>query len=98
MRSPDLVDWHQDLVYNSMWSLLVEVERWNKTVDNGEGGKKIERVLMTGLATGVGNISAPKCAQQMILAVKHFANGIPERVVWSNAGKFIREVNGTVGM
>jgi hypothetical protein len=29
MRYPVDVRWHQDLVYNAVWSLLVEVGRWN---------------------------------------------------------------------
>jgi hypothetical protein len=29
MRYPVDVRWHQDLVYNAVWSLLVEVRRWD---------------------------------------------------------------------
>jgi len=29
MRFPVDVRWHQDLVYNAVWSLLVEIRRWN---------------------------------------------------------------------
>jgi len=53
-----------------MWSLLVQLEIWNEKVDNEE--KKINKVLMTGLGTGVGKIPPAVCARQMALAVKHF--------------------------
>ena len=70
MRYPEEITWHKDIVYNTMWSLLVELENWNKQVDDEE--KKIKKVLMTGLGTGVGKIPAADCARQMALAVKHF--------------------------
>ncbi|KAH9913730.1 uncharacterized protein B0H18DRAFT_158211 [Fomitopsis serialis] len=73
MRYPVDVSWHEDLVYNTMWSLLVEVERWNESVNRGEReGESIRKVCMTGLATGVGGVRKEVCARQMILAVKHF--------------------------
>lgn len=70
MRYPEEMTWHKDIVYNTMWSLLVELENWNKKVDDEEN--KIKRVLMTGLGTGIGKIPAADCARQMALAVKHF--------------------------
>ncbi|CAA7261938.1 unnamed protein product [Cyclocybe aegerita] len=78
MRTPEDVSWHQDLVYNSMWSLLATVARWNET----HAEEKIERVLMTGLATGQGGFTVEKCAEQMMLAVKHFTEGLPEHFKW----------------
>jgi len=36
-----------------------------------------------GLATGCGNVSAERCAQQMMLAVRHFAQGVPESANWT---------------
>ncbi|KAJ3505092.1 hypothetical protein NLJ89_g7598 [Agrocybe chaxingu] len=78
MRTPEDVSWHQDLVYNSMWSLLVAVSRWNEIHPE----EKIERVLMTGLATGQGGFTAEKCAEQMMLAVKHFTEGLPGHFKW----------------
>lgn len=69
MRHPEELTWNKDIVYNTMWSLLVELESWNKKVDDE---KKIKKVLMTGLGTGVGKIPAATCARQMALAVKHF--------------------------
>lgn len=70
MRYPEELTWHKDIVYNTMWSLLVELEHWNKKVD--DEGKKIKKVVMTGLGTGCGKIPAALCANQVALAVKHF--------------------------
>ncbi|KAI6039749.1 macro domain-like protein [Pisolithus marmoratus] len=70
MRYPEELQWHKDIVYNTMWSLLVQLETWNGKVEDEE--KKIKKVLMTGLGTGVGKISPAVCARQMALAVKHF--------------------------
>jgi hypothetical protein len=85
MRVPDVIDWHLDLVYNLTWSLFVEIERWNASIGSS-GNKKIESVLLCGLGTGTGNISAVRCAQQMILAVKHFYfdEPLPDHPRWSH--------------
>ncbi len=100
MRYPVDVRWHQDLVYNAVWSLLVEVRRWNaKLLARGPRdiqGKTIERVLMTGLGTGYGNVSAVRCAQQMVLAIRHFAQGVPEEANWEDVHSLIQEVNVTL--
>ncbi|KAH7929074.1 macro domain-like protein, partial [Leucogyrophana mollusca] len=69
MRLPTELQWHKDIVYNTMWALLVEIERWNQAANDDD---KIKKVLMTGLGTGVGRIAPDVCAQQMALAVKHF--------------------------
>lgn len=78
MRYPEELKWHKDIVYNTMWSLLVELEHWNKKSDDEE--TKIKTVLMTGLGTGCGKISAADCARQMALAVKHFLYAMKEEV------------------
>lgn len=39
---------------------------------------------MTGLATGFGEISSAKCAQQMALAVKHFIEASAHPKKWSS--------------
>jgi hypothetical protein len=101
MRYPGDVRWHQDLVYNAVWSLLVEVNRWNADVmDHGAGktGHKIERILMTGLATGYGQVSAVRCAQQMMLAISHFVQGVPENADWEAVNDLIGDVNATVDL
>lgn len=87
MRRPESVTWNREIVYNLMWSILVSLEQHNAAVDDltqiGTGAR-IRKVLMTGLATGVGGVSSAKCAQQMALAVKHFleASAHPEK--WSS--------------
>ena len=71
-------------MYNLMWSILVSVDQHNAAVTQTGTGTRIRKVLMTGLATGVGKVSSVKCAQQMALAVKHFleASAHPEK--WSS--------------
>lgn len=84
MRIPADMDWHRDLVYNIMWTLLVELEHWNET--HGEG-ERIARVVMTGMGTGVGRVDKAVCARQMVLAVKHFLDARSEagRKRWEQA-------------
>ncbi|KAG2356785.1 hypothetical protein BDR07DRAFT_1422318 [Suillus spraguei] len=94
MRAPEDVRWHQDLVYNTMWSLLVQLERWNKASD-AEGRVKIQTVLMTGLGTGTGGIEVDKCAQQMVLAVKHFRMPLADRVRWNDVEQRVGDVRAT---
>lgn len=72
MHTPEDVSWHKDLVYNAMWTLLVETKRWNQLEVGRDGANSIHTVLMTGLGTGQGGISVKRCAQQMVLAVKHW--------------------------
>lgn len=101
MRYPVDIRWHQDLVYNAVWSLLVQVKRWNaELVGRGAGNAhhRIERILMTGLGTGCGQVSAARCARQMVLAIRHFAEGVPEDAGWADVGSLIKEVNATVGL
>ncbi|KAG1743698.1 uncharacterized protein EDB91DRAFT_1125457 [Suillus paluster] len=95
MRTPEDVSWHQDLVYNTMWSLLVQLERWNKVSDT-DGRAKIQTVLMTGFGTGTGGIGVDKCAQQMVLAVKHFKMPLADRVRWNDVEQRARDVQATV--
>ncbi|KAI9461163.1 hypothetical protein F5148DRAFT_983135 [Russula earlei] len=100
MRYPVDVRWHRDLVYNAVWNLLVEINRWNSELvahgTENSYGKTIERVLMTGLGTGHGQMSAVRCAQQMILAIKHFSEGVPEDAGWEKVDSWIKEVNATL--
>jgi hypothetical protein len=84
MRCPEPVTWNRELVYNLMWSILVSVEQHNTAVTKIGTGEKIRKVLMTGLATGYGEISSAKCAQQMALAVKHFLEASAHSDKWSS--------------
>lgn len=96
-------------MYNAVWSLLVEVGRWNAEMgvrnstsahDGNETKttrRTIQRVLMTGLGTGCGQVSVTRCAQQMILAIKHFAQGgVQEYADWGNVDGLIQEVDATL--
>ncbi|KZV61915.1 macro domain-like protein [Peniophora sp. CONT] len=69
MRIPMNVSWHEDLVYNLMWTLLCELEHWNEEAKEED---KIRKVAIPGLATGIGAYDPEKCARQMVLAVKFF--------------------------
>ena len=97
MRYAVDVRWHQDLVYNAVWSLLVEIRQWNAehlAPRSGDDAHKIiKRVLMTGLGTGYGKVSAARCAQQMI---RHFAQGVPDEADWDNVSNLIQGVNVTL--
>jgi hypothetical protein len=59
--------------------------------------RTIQRVLMTGVGTGYGQVSVARCAQQMILAIKHFAQGgVQEYADWGNVDSLIKEVDATL--
>lgn len=103
MRLPESVTWNREIVYNLMWSLLVALEQHNAAVDDLTEigtGVRIQKVLMTGLATGVGNVSGERCAQQMALAVKDFldASAHPEKwssLSWDDAVSYTSNVRRT---
>ena len=57
MRIPDDIVWNREIVYNCVWSLLNTLEQHNRGVELSGDGTSIRRILMTGLATGVGNVS-----------------------------------------
>jgi hypothetical protein len=82
MRVPSNVQWNKDLVYNCMWSLQVAIENWNRTHPEGQG--RINRVLTTGLGTGTGGVRPTVCAEQMVLAVKHFMNPPIDHPRWGD--------------
>ena len=60
--------------------------------------ERISRVVMTGLGTGTGGVSAERCGRQMVLAVKHYLEGLPEKVRWDSAEEKRRmeELNATL--
>jgi O-acetyl-ADP-ribose deacetylase (regulator of RNase III) len=91
MRSPDRVNWDREVVYECVWSLLCQVEGWNRGCRREE---RIESVLITPLATGVGRVSAEKWAAQFVLAMRHFVYALqrPERLAAFGWGGVIRDV------
>ncbi|KAH9917316.1 macro domain-like protein [Fomitopsis serialis] len=106
MRIPENVKWNREIVYNCMWSLLVALDRHNASVASaaagrgGAAGTAVKKVLMAGLATGVGRVSAERCAQQMALAVKHYADASehPQKwssLRWDDALDYAQETNDT---
>jgi O-acetyl-ADP-ribose deacetylase (regulator of RNase III) len=78
MRQPGNVEWDREIVYECVWSLLCQVEGYNR----GAEGRKIERVLLTPLAAGVGGVSTERWAAQMVLALKHFVDAVERPGVW----------------
>lgn len=99
MHTPENVSWHKDLVYNAMWTFLVEAQRWNRQLNVGkDGASTIRTVLMTGLGTGQGGISGKRCAQQMVLAVKHFQQGLPKNIRWEDVRQRNAEIERTMEM
>ncbi|EIW76083.1 macro domain-like protein [Coniophora puteana RWD-64-598 SS2] len=91
MRVPDFVAWDLDLSYNAMWSVLVELDRWNRVSVLG-GLQRINTIVMTGLGTGTGGVDFDVCARQMVLAAKHFWSPVPDVVRWNEAHKRDNEI------
>ncbi|KAF4618830.1 hypothetical protein D9613_010040 [Agrocybe pediades] len=100
MRVPENIQWNKEIVYNLMWSLLVAVDEHNDACSTADINPSAQEVLMTGLGTGVGGISAEKCARQMALAVRDYANACENRqqwsaVQWDQAERLAEEVRST---
>jgi O-acetyl-ADP-ribose deacetylase (regulator of RNase III) len=81
MRGPGDVNWDREVVYECVWSLLCQVEGFNRGLGDGEGGRRIGRILMTPLAVGVGKVSMERWAAQTVLALRQFVDALerPER-------------------
>jgi O-acetyl-ADP-ribose deacetylase (regulator of RNase III) len=99
MRTPENVNWDREVVYECMWSLLVAIDNHNATA-SASGQPRISKVALTGLATGVGGVSAEKCAMQMALAVKQYEEAVSKPEIWSKLAwntiyKSASEVEGT---
>ena len=94
MRIPCNAVWDREVVYECVWSLLCEVEGWNRNRNgNGNGNNersiaskegKITRILMTPLATGIGKVSKERWAAQFVLALKHFVDALERPERWSS--------------
>ncbi|GFG17070.1 hypothetical protein IFM5058_08282 [Aspergillus udagawae] len=78
MREPMNVVWDREVVYESVWSLLCEVEGHNRASE-----EKINRLLMTPLAAGIGKVSKERWSAQMVLAMKHFVDAVERPERWS---------------
>lgn len=85
MRTPQNVTWDREVVYECVWSLLCELERWNRDLQEGrENGERIDRILMTPMATGCGLVSPQKWAAQLVLAMRYFVEAVEKPERWSN--------------
>lgn len=81
MREPGDVTWDREVVYECIWSLLCRIEGHNRSV---EGGRKIERILMTPVAAGVGHVSKERWAAQTVLALKQFVDAVERPGRWGS--------------
>ena len=99
MHWPQDISWDRDIVYNTMWSLLLEIQRHNSSARESDSdgfnhhppryeeidGKPIIRsILMPGLGTGTGRIPYGRFASQFALAVKNFDEAIRNPEKWSS--------------
>lgn len=83
MRVPEDVRWNRDIIYDSMWSLLVALARHHDAAVASGEEPAIKKVVVTGLATGCGMVSLTCCAEQMALAVRHFLDARANEGKWS---------------
>jgi O-acetyl-ADP-ribose deacetylase (regulator of RNase III) len=87
MRLPGKVDWDSEVVYKCVWSLLCEIDRHNQSAraasDPVVRASTINSILMTPLATGVGEITTEKWAHQAVLALKHYVSALENPAQWS---------------
>ncbi|KID94493.1 phage tail assembly-like protein, partial [Metarhizium majus ARSEF 297] len=79
MRTPQEVEWDREVVYESIWSLLVAIDKHNRARPED----RISSILMTPLATGTGRVSPERWAHQMFLAMKHFVDAKRHPDKWS---------------
>ncbi|KAJ5952073.1 uncharacterized protein N7479_010486 [Penicillium vulpinum] len=97
MREPSDVRWDKEVVYECVWSTLCQVEGHNRAA-KGEG--RIDRILMTPLAVGVGKVSKKRWAVQTVLALRQFVDAVerPERwgnLEWKEIGQDCLEIEKT---
>ena len=56
-------------------------------------------MLVTGLGTGSGGVDVEVCGQQMVLAVKQYLEGVPEKARWEHGTvkRRVEELEETLG-
>jgi O-acetyl-ADP-ribose deacetylase (regulator of RNase III) len=88
MRVPQNVQWDREVVYDCTWSLLCEVGRHNRAIRDGSlcHVPEIESILITPLATGVGQVSPDRWAGQFVLALKHWVDAEQNADKWNSLG------------
>ncbi|KAJ5577392.1 uncharacterized protein N7459_006356 [Penicillium hispanicum] len=80
MREPQNVNWNREVVYECVWSLLCQVEGHNRRNPQ----HRIQRILMTPLAAGVGRVSKERWSAQTVMALKHFVAAVEQPEQWSS--------------
>ena len=106
MRVPSTIPIGSDVVYCCMWSILLAVHKHNKQHADAAGDRSsmIHKLLCSGLGTGRGKVSADACAEQMVLAIKHYfelsshPDGVPKVWDWPAAQACDDEVQAAVGV
>jgi O-acetyl-ADP-ribose deacetylase (regulator of RNase III) len=82
MRVPRNTKWDREVAFECVWSLLCAIDAHNREVS--DPGLRIESILMTPLATGVGRVSERKWAAQCLLAIKYWVEAVENPDKWSN--------------
>jgi O-acetyl-ADP-ribose deacetylase (regulator of RNase III) len=86
MRVPGNAKWDREVVYECVWSLLCAIDRHNRNARDSSISElretAIESILMTPIATGVGDVSAERWAHQVVLALKHFISAVENAAQW----------------
>ncbi|KJZ74314.1 hypothetical protein HIM_06320 [Hirsutella minnesotensis 3608] len=80
MRTPKDVTWDREVIYECVWSLLCSIDKHNRSAQEYD---KIQSILMTPLATGIGRVSAERWAHQLILALNHYVDAVANAAKWS---------------
>ncbi|KAK9314968.1 hypothetical protein V1522DRAFT_406108 [Lipomyces starkeyi] len=82
MRVPSVLG-RAEVVYDCMWAILNEIYNHNKAIDSASSScrettehTKIEKVVISGLGTGTGELSRDMCAKLMVLAYVHFLDAV----------------------
>lgn len=83
MRVPESIKYNQDIVYQSMWSLLAALEHHQNSASATDN---IRHILMTGFGTGVGGISARQCAYQQMQALEDYEEAQMNPDKWRTFG------------
>lgn len=100
MRVPSIATWDREVVYESVWSLMCELDRWNHPGGGYRKDDTINRILTTPVATGTGRVDPNTWSSQFVLALKHFSEALekPQRwnsLGWSDLEKEVKEVEKT---
>lgn len=80
MREPEKVLWDREVIFKCIWSLLCQVEGHNRQNEQN----RIKTILMTPLATGVGQVPKERWAAQTVVALKQFVEALEAPQTWSH--------------